>query len=57
MLDAPQTEYLYFVASSKFDGSSVFTTNYQDHMKYARLYQQELTRRMDSTRKAAEAMQ
>ena len=57
VLDAPQTEYLYFVASSKFDGSSVFTTNYQDHMKYARLYQQELTRRMDSTRKAAEAMQ
>ncbi len=54
VLDAPSTEYLYFVASSKFDGSSVFTTNYQDHMKYARLYQQELTRRMDSTKKVKE---
>ena len=52
VLDSPDTEYLYFVASSKFDGSSVFTTNYEDHMKYARLYQQELTRRMDSSAKA-----
>ena len=52
VLDAPKTEYLYFVASSKFDGSSVFTTNFDDHLKYARLYQQELTRRMDSARKA-----
>lgn len=52
VLDAPKTEYLYFVASSKFDGTSVFTTNFTDHTKYARLYQQELTRRMDSTKKA-----
>lgn len=52
VLDAPSTEYLYFVASSKFDGSSVFTTNYEDHMKYARLYTDELTRRMDSSKKA-----
>jgi UPF0755 protein len=52
VLDAPKTEYLYFVASHKFDGSTVFTTNFNDHIKYARLYQQELTRRMDSTKKA-----
>lgn len=52
VLDAPKTEYLYFVASHKFDGTSIFTTNYQDHMKYARLYQAELTRRMDSAKKA-----
>jgi UPF0755 protein len=51
VLDAPKTEYLYFVASSKFDGTSVFTTNLTDHMRYARLYQQELTRRMDSVKK------
>ncbi|HEX4876880.1 MAG TPA: endolytic transglycosylase MltG [Chitinophagaceae bacterium] len=54
VLDAPKTDYLYFVASSKFDGSSVFTTNFDDHLKYARLYQQELTRRMDSVKKARE---
>lgn len=52
VLNAPKTEYLYFVASHKFDGSSVFTTNYDDHQKVARLYQQELTRRMDSSKKA-----
>jgi len=52
VLNAPKTDYLYFVASSKFDGSSVFTTNFNDHLKYARLYQDELTRRMDSVKKA-----
>lgn len=52
VLDAPKTEYLYFVASHKFDGTSVFTTNLTDHSKFARLYQQELTRRMDSAKKA-----
>lgn len=52
VLNAPGTDYLYFVASSNFDGSSVFTTNLTDHSKYAKLYQQELTRRMDSAKKA-----
>ncbi len=52
VLDAPKTDYFYFVASDKFDGSSIFTSNLSDHSKYARLYQQELTRRMDSVKKA-----
>jgi UPF0755 protein len=52
VLDSPKTDYLYFVASHKFDGSSIFTSDYNDHLKYARLYQQELTRRMDSSKKA-----
>lgn len=52
VLNAPHTDYLFFVASHRFDGTSVFTTNLTDHMKYARLYQQELTRRMDSSKKA-----
>lgn len=52
VLNAPSTEYMFFVASSNFDGSSIFTTNLSDHNKYARLYQQELTRRMDSAKKA-----
>ncbi|MGH2553819.1 MAG: endolytic transglycosylase MltG, partial [Chitinophagaceae bacterium] len=43
VLHAPVTDYLYFVSSSKFDGSSVFTTNLTDHMKFAREYQKELT--------------
>lgn len=54
VLDAPKTDYIFFVASHKFDGTSVFTSNYIDHLKYARLYQEELTRRMDSAKKAKE---
>ena len=55
VLNAPSTDYLYFVANSNFDGTHIFTSNYADHMKYARLYQQELTvllNKKDSARKA-----
>lgn len=45
VLDSPKTDYLYFVASSAFDGTHIFTTNYSDHLKYARIYQQELNKR------------
>jgi UPF0755 protein len=45
VLDSPKTEYIYFVASSAFDGTHIFTTNYDDHMKYARIYQKELNNR------------
>ena len=45
VLDSPKTDYLYFVANSDFSGTHIFTTNYEDHMKYARLYQQELNKR------------
>lgn len=51
VLNAPKTDYLYFVASSNFDGTSVFTTNLSDHSKYARAYQQALTKRLDSLKK------
>lgn len=45
VLNCPKTDYLYFVANSDFSGSHIFTSNYEDHMKYARLYQQELNKR------------
>jgi UPF0755 protein len=45
VLNAPKTDYLYFVASPAFDGTHVFTTNYNDHMKHARIYQKELNKR------------
>lgn len=51
VLDAPKTQYMYFVASSNFDGLTVFTTNLDDHNKYAHLYQQALDRRMDSVKR------
>jgi UPF0755 protein len=51
VLNAPATAYLYFVASYAFDGSTIFTSNYDDHMKYARLFQAEQRRRADSVKK------
>lgn len=45
VLDAPETEYIYFVASPAFDGTHVFSTNYQDHMKLAKAYQEALNNR------------
>ena len=45
VLDSPKTDYLYFVANSDFSGSHIFTEKYEDHVKYARLYQQELNKR------------
>lgn len=42
VLNAPKTELLYFVASSKFDGTHIFSTNYADHMRLAKEYQQAL---------------
>jgi UPF0755 protein len=51
VLNAPQTDYIYFVANSNFDGSSVFTTNLADHQKYAKEYQKALNQRIDSLKK------
>lgn len=42
VLDAPPADYIYFVANSNFDGTSVFTSSYQEHMKNAKMYQQAL---------------
>jgi len=44
VLNAPKTDYLYFVAKSDFSGSHVFTTNYNDHLKKAKEYQQALNK-------------
>ncbi|RYF98017.1 MAG: aminodeoxychorismate lyase, partial [Chitinophagaceae bacterium] len=45
VLHAPKTDYIYFVANAAFDGTHVFTSNYKDHMAYAKLYQKELNNR------------
>lgn len=50
VLNAPETDYLYFVANKDFSNTHIFTSNYKDHMKYAREYQQALNRQ-DSIRK------
>ncbi len=51
VLDSPKTDYLYFVANSDFSGTHIFTSNYEDHMKYARIYQQALNKQ-DSIKQA-----
>ena len=42
VLSAPKTDYYYFVANKRFNGTHVFTTNYGDHLRYAREYQKTL---------------
>jgi UPF0755 protein len=42
VLSAPQTPYFYFVANKNFNGTHVFTTNYTDHLRYAKEYQKKL---------------
>jgi UPF0755 protein len=48
VLDSPGTDYLYFVAKSDLSGKHVFTSNYNDHLKYAKEYQQ-LLNKLDSS--------
>jgi UPF0755 protein len=42
VLNAPSTDYLFFVANSDFSGKHIFTSTYPEHLKYARLYQDAL---------------
>ena len=39
VLDAPKTDYIFFVAKSDFSGYHTFTTNYTDHLRVAKEYQ------------------
>jgi UPF0755 protein len=41
VLNAPKTDYLFFVVKKDFS-QHVFTSSYQEHLKYAREYQQAL---------------
>ena len=42
VLNSPGTSYLYFVAKPEFNGYSNFATNYTEHLRYAKTYQQAL---------------
>lgn len=42
ILNAPKTEYLFFVAKSDFSGYSNFSNNYAEHLVYAKEYQKAL---------------
>jgi UPF0755 protein len=54
VLNAPKTNYIYFVAKPDFSGYSNFSETYEQHLKYAKEYQQALNVEMakrDSTKK------
>jgi UPF0755 protein len=42
VLNAPHTDYIFFVAKPDFNGYSNFASNYKDHLNYAHQYQQAL---------------
>lgn len=42
VLNQPKTDYLFFVASSEFNGTHHFSTNYAEHEQYAKAYQKAL---------------
>ncbi len=46
VLNAPSTDYLFFVAKSDFSGYHHFSNTYAEHMQYARLYQKALNERV-----------
>jgi UPF0755 protein len=38
ILNAPQTDYLYFVANSDFSGTHIYSSTYAEHLKYAKIF-------------------
>ncbi len=54
VLNAPSTNYLFFVAKPEFDGYSNFAETYTEHLRFAKAYQQALDTLM---RKKAEGRQ
>lgn len=53
VLNAPKTDYLFFVAKKDFTEGHVFTSKYQEHLKYAREYQQALNMQEQQKQKPA----
>ena len=50
VLNAPETEFYYFVASPKFDGTHEFSVTYDEHLKRAKVYQEALNK-LEASRK------
>jgi UPF0755 protein len=50
VLNAPRTNYLYFVAKPDFSGYSNFSENFNQHLKYAKAYQKALDSLMSATK-------
>jgi UPF0755 protein len=48
VLDAPKTDYIFFVAKPDFGGYSNFASTYSEHLQYAKAYQTALDNLMNS---------
>ncbi|MEI6945758.1 endolytic transglycosylase MltG [Paraflavisolibacter sp. H34] len=53
VLNAPETPYLYFVADSSFNGTHVFSTTYDEHLKKAKAYQEAFRQRFAPKQQAS----
>lgn len=42
VLNAPKTDYIYFVAKADFSGYHHFSSTYEEHNRYAKEYQKKL---------------
>lgn len=51
VLNAPKTDYIYFVANSELNGTHRFSSNYAEHQQYAKQYQQALNEWMARNKK------
>ncbi|MBM3413649.1 MAG: endolytic transglycosylase MltG [Bacteroidetes bacterium] len=47
VLDAPTTNYLFFVASWKFDGKTLFSSTYKEHQTYVNLFHAAQRKRLE----------
>lgn len=47
VLDAPETDFIFFVARADFSGYSDFASTYTQHLIYAKAYQQALDRQIE----------
>jgi UPF0755 protein len=52
VITSPATNYIYFVAKASLDGYSNFAETYQEHLKYAKEYQQALDKLMQEKQAA-----
>lgn len=47
VLEAPTTNYLFFVASWKFDGRTLFSSSYEEHQNYVKLFHAAQRKRLE----------
>jgi UPF0755 protein len=50
VINAPATDYLYFVADSSFNGTHIFNSSYEEHVKKAREYQEAFRKRFTTNK-------